>query len=95
MTYGRHCAKVSVSLKTYLLKQFAAAVYLFEAPPQYTVKKVYIFSRPQPLTKLFPARESLVSDIPAGDGKTANLFLQCVRRILDRVRRSSVGCGLA
>ncbi len=22
--------------------------------------------------------ESLVSDIPAGDGKTANLFLQCV-----------------
>jgi hypothetical protein len=27
--------------------------------------------------KLFPSRESLVSDIPAGDGKTANLFLQC------------------
>jgi hypothetical protein len=26
------------------------------------------------LTKLFPARESLVSGIPAGDGKTANLF---------------------
>jgi hypothetical protein len=23
---------------------------------------------------LFPAKESLVSDIPAGDGKTANLF---------------------
>jgi hypothetical protein len=27
--------------------------------------------------KLFPARESLLSDIPAGDGKAANLFLQC------------------
>ncbi len=27
--------------------------------------------------KLFPARKSLVSDIPAWDGKTANLFLQC------------------
>ncbi len=26
---------------------------------------------------LFPAKESLISDIPAGDGKTANLFLQC------------------
>jgi hypothetical protein len=26
---------------------------------------------------LFPARESLVSDITAGDGKTAILFLQC------------------
>jgi hypothetical protein len=27
--------------------------------------------------KLFPARGSLISVIPAGDGKTANLFLQC------------------
>ncbi len=26
------------------------------------------------LIKLFPARESLVYDIPAGDGKIANLF---------------------
>ncbi len=29
------------------------------------------------IIKLFPVRKSLVSDIPAGDGKTANLFLQC------------------
>jgi hypothetical protein len=29
----------------------------------------------QGIIKLFPARESLVSDIPAGDGKTLNLFL--------------------
>jgi hypothetical protein len=29
------------------------------------------------IIKLFPARESLVSDVPAGDGKIANLFLQC------------------
>jgi len=29
------------------------------------------------MTSLFPARESLVSDIPAGDGKLAYLFLQC------------------
>ncbi len=34
----------------------------------YTVKKGYPFSCPQ----------SLVSDIPAGDGKTANRFLQCI-----------------
>jgi hypothetical protein len=26
------------------------------------------------LCKIFPARESLVSDIPAGDGKTDNFF---------------------
>ncbi len=31
-------------------------------------KQGYRFSRP---------RESLVNDIPAGDGKIANLFLQC------------------
>ncbi len=28
-------------------------------------------------TLLFPAKESLVSDISAGDSKTANLCLQC------------------
>ncbi len=27
--------------------------------------------------KLFPVRKSLVNDIPAGDGKIYNLFLQC------------------
>jgi hypothetical protein len=31
--------------------------------------------------KLFPARESLVSDITAGDGKICNLFLQCIPSI--------------
>jgi hypothetical protein len=54
----------------------------------YTVKKgLAVFRSPagMSLTKLFlggnnlifPARESLVSDIQAGDGKIANLFLQC------------------
>jgi hypothetical protein len=50
---------------------------------QYTVKKsfaVFSSSAGMSLTKLslagnnFPARESLVSDIPVGDGKTAKLF---------------------
>jgi hypothetical protein len=51
----------------------------------YTVKKGSRFSRPQTgchlpnspwpgIIKLFPARGSLVSDIPAGDGKISNLF---------------------
>ncbi len=50
-----------------------------------TVKKGSRFSCPQPrchlpnsawpgIIKLFPARESLVSDIPAEDGKISNLF---------------------
>jgi hypothetical protein len=57
----------------------------------YTVKKSYRFSRLQPgchypnspwpgIKKLFPARENLVSDIPAGDGKTANLFYSVADR---------------
>ncbi len=54
----------------------------------YTVKKGKRVSRPQPgchlpnspwtgIIKLFLAWRSLVSDIPAGDGKIANLYLQC------------------
>ncbi len=35
----------------------------------YTVKNVSAG-----ITKLFPARERLVSEIPAGNGKIANLF---------------------
>ncbi len=57
--------------------------------PLYTVKQSLPFSRPQPgchwpnslwagKTKLLPPRKSLISDIPAGDGKTANPFLQCI-----------------
>jgi hypothetical protein len=52
-----------------------------------TVKKGLPFSRPQPgchgpnspwtgIIKFFPFRESLVSDVPSGDGKILNLFLQ-------------------
>jgi hypothetical protein len=51
---------------------------------QYTVKIGKGFSRPsRDITcqislagknLIIPARESLLSDIPAGDGKTANLF---------------------
>ena len=48
----------------------------------YTVKKNYripgfVLTNPSwdwDWVKLFPARESLVSDIPAGDGNTAKLF---------------------
>jgi hypothetical protein len=42
----------------------------------YTVKKVSDFSVPSQdvANQTFPAGESLVSDIQAGDGKIANLF---------------------
>ncbi len=54
---------------------------------RYTVKKGSRVSRPQPgchyqtlpvITELFLPRGSLVSDIPAGDGKLVNLFLRCI-----------------
>jgi hypothetical protein len=35
------------------------------------------------IPKLFPARVSLVSDIPVGDGKIYNLFLQCILQITE------------
>jgi hypothetical protein len=67
---------------------YATNRHLREIRP--TVKRGKRFSRPQTgcylpntpwagpgVIKLFPASESLVSDIPAGDGKTAILFLQC------------------
>ncbi len=55
----------------------------------YTVKIGKRHSRPQPgchlpnspwarKIKLFPPRESVVSDIPAEDGNAANLFLRCI-----------------
>jgi hypothetical protein len=39
---------------------------------RYTVKKVIVF--PIPGRELFPAMESLISDIPTGDRKNDNLF---------------------
>ncbi len=51
---------------------------------RYTVKKVGYFPVPTPpppsrdvTNQTLLARESLVSDIPAGDGKIDNIFLQC------------------
>ena len=39
--------------------------------------------------KRLAAREDLVSDIPAGDGKTANLFLQCRKSCLGSLREAA------
>ncbi len=62
--------------------------------PPYTVKQGLRFSLPQPgclkpnfpwpeIIKLFTARESLVSDIPAGDAKIDNLFAVSYRSFED------------
>jgi hypothetical protein len=46
------------------------------------------------IIKLFPARESLVSDIPAGDGKNENLFLQCTVCMCSELYKLSYYCCL-
>ncbi len=46
----------------------------FPPPARMWLTKLFLVGN----IKLFPSRESLVSDIPSGDGKTANLFLQCI-----------------
>jgi hypothetical protein len=61
----------------------------------YTVKRGYKFSRPQAgchltnsprpeIIKFFPAIESCVSDIPAGEEKIDNLFYSVSRTHSDR-----------
>ncbi len=63
--------------------------YLLPRQGSLHCKKGYRFSRPQAgchwqnspwpgIIKFFPARESLASDIPAGDGKIDKLILQCI-----------------
>jgi hypothetical protein len=72
----------------------------------YTVKKGLGFSHFQPgchqpnspwsgKIKLFPARESLVSDIPAGDGKIKKNFLQCTRSGSTILAKEAVQMGLS
>jgi hypothetical protein len=39
------------------------------------------------IIKLFLARESFVTELPAGDGKIANLFLQCSINVADPDRQ--------
>ncbi len=67
---------------------------------RYTVKKVSDFPVTSlNITRLFPARDSLVSDIPAGYRKIAKLFLQCgclwralVGMLYDEGKCSSLPC---
>jgi hypothetical protein len=53
------------------------------------IKSFSIFPRPlggnnDVIYKLFPPRETLVSDIPAGDGNIEKLFLQCGWLVADK-----------
>jgi hypothetical protein len=47
---------------------------IFPSPAGMSLTKLSLGGNYDVIYKLFPSRESLVSDIPAGDGKMANLF---------------------
>jgi hypothetical protein len=47
---------------------------IFPSPGRVSLTKLSLAGN----NKIFPARESLVSDIPAGDWKIYNIFLQCM-----------------
>jgi hypothetical protein len=49
----------------------------FPVPRQDVMTKLSLGGNNDVITKLFLPRGSLVSDIPAGDGKLVNLFLRC------------------
>ncbi len=55
---------------------------IFPSPAGMSLTKLSQGGNYDVIYKLFPSRESLVSDIPAGDGKMANLFLQCTVKII-------------
>jgi hypothetical protein len=50
---------------------------IFPSPSGMSSTKLSLFGKYDVIYKLFLPRESLVSDIPAGDGKIEKLFLRC------------------
>ncbi len=53
----------------------------FPVPSRDVIIKLSLGGNNDVITELFLPRRSLVSDIPAGDGKLVNLFLRCSVKI--------------
>jgi hypothetical protein len=51
---------------------------IFPSPAMMSLTKLTLGGNNDVIYKLFPPRESLVSDIPAGDGNIEKLFLGCI-----------------
>jgi hypothetical protein len=62
-------------MKLYTVKK----VREFPVPSRDVTTKLSLGGNNDVITELFLPRGSLVSDIPAGDGKLVNLFLRCRR----------------
>jgi hypothetical protein len=60
---------------------------IFPSPAGMSLTKLSLFGNYDVTNKLFLPRESLVSDIPAGDGNIEKLFLQCEGGIFEYWRK--------
>ncbi len=65
-------------LKTHRKKK----VLEFPVPTWDVTTKLSLGENNDVITELFLPRGSLVSDIPAGDGKLVNLFLRCTAELI-------------
>ncbi len=54
----------------------------FPVPSRDVTNKLSLGGNNDIITELFLPRGSLVSDIPAGDGKLVNLFLRCIIQMI-------------
>jgi hypothetical protein len=68
--------RVSAAYMEYLHRK--KKVRKFPVPRQDVTTKLSLGGNNDVITELFLPRGSLVSDIPAGDGKLVNLFLRCM-----------------
>ncbi len=63
---------------------------IFPSPAEMSLTKLSLGGNNLYMTSLFLPRESLVSGIPAGDGKIEKLFLRCICRT---AREKVICCG--
>jgi hypothetical protein len=64
----------------------------FPVPSRDVTTKLSLGGNNDVITELFLPRGSLVSDIPAGDGKLVNLFLRSVVALTRTTCKQGVGC---
>jgi hypothetical protein len=60
---------------------------IFQSPARMSLNKLSLGGYYDVIYKLFPPRESLVSDIPAGDRNIKKLFLRCTYQGMEFMRK--------
>ncbi len=68
---------ISKNYKPLLVLHRKKSFSIFPSPAGMSITKLSLGGNNDVIYKLFPPRESLVSDLPAGNGNFEKLFLQC------------------